>query len=81
MGFVVLAGGALAGWIDRCPHAGMPLSLLPDRYLTREGDLVICSAHGALFRPLDGRCVGGPCAGKALDPWPVRLDGGMVVTA
>ena len=41
------------------PHAGWPLALGPDQYLTREGDLILCSGHGALFRLEDGMCVGG----------------------
>ena len=80
-GFVVRAGGEVRGYEDRCPHAAMPLALLPDRYLTREGDLILCASHGALFRPLDGLCVGGPCAGQALTAWPVRLAGETLVTA
>ncbi len=80
-GFVVRAGGEVRGYEDRCPHAAMPLALLPDRYLTREGDLILCASHGALFRPLDGLCVGGPCAGRALTAWPVRLAGETLVTA
>ena len=81
MGFVVRRGDEVAGWIDHCPHAGMPLAVVPDRYLTREGDLILCASHGALFRPDDGRCVGGPCAGRSLWSWPVRVDGDTVVTA
>lgn len=80
-GFVVRQEGEVRGWIDRCPHAGMPLALMPGRYLTREGDLVLCASHGALFRPLDGVCVGGPCAGRALTPWPVRIEGEDLLTA
>ncbi len=81
MGFVTRRGEAVKGWIDRCPHAGMPLAVVPDRYLTREGDLILCASHGALFRPDDGLCVGGPCAGRPLWPWPVRIADGVVVTA
>ena len=80
-GFVVRAGGEARGYEDHCPHAGMPLALMPDRYLTREGDLILCASHGALFRPLDGHCVGGPCAGRALTAWPVRVEGEDLVTA
>lgn len=80
-GFVVRADGEVRGYEDRCPHAAMPLALLPDRYLTREGDLILCASHGALFRPLDGVCVAGPCAGRALTAWPVRLAGETLVTA
>ena len=81
LGFVVRRGGVVRGYVDRCPHAGTPLALIGDRFLTREGDLILCSTHGALFRPLDGVCVAGPCAGLALAPWPVAIEDGAVVTA
>jgi len=81
MGFVARRGGQTFGYIDRCPHAGMPLAAFGDRYLTRQGDLILCAAHGALFRLDDGRCLGGPCAGRALIPWPVKVEGGEVVVA
>ncbi len=81
LGFLVRRDGVVSGYVDWCPHAGMPLALFEDRYLTREGDLILCSSHGALFRPHDGFCVGGPCAGLRLTPWPIRVEGGEVVTA
>jgi nitrite reductase/ring-hydroxylating ferredoxin subunit len=81
MGFVVRKDGQLRGWVDRCPHAGLPLATFGDRFLTSEGDLILCSSHGALFRPLDGFCIGGPCAGRSLFPWPVAVEDGMIVTA
>jgi nitrite reductase/ring-hydroxylating ferredoxin subunit len=80
-GFVVRRGGRVTGFVDRCPHAGFPLANVLDQYLTRDGELIICSWHGALFRPEDGRCVGGPCAGAALSPWPVEVADGLVRTA
>ncbi|MDR3507698.1 MAG: Rieske (2Fe-2S) protein [Caulobacteraceae bacterium] len=78
-GFVVRSAGRVLGYIDRCPHAGLPLAMVPDRFLTREGDLILCSAHGALFRIADGQCLAGPCVGKALTPWPVTVADGAVV--
>jgi nitrite reductase/ring-hydroxylating ferredoxin subunit len=81
LGFVVRKAGALIGYIDRCPHTGLPLAPMPDRYLTREGDLILCGSHGALFRIGDGLCVAGPCPGRTLWPWPVRVEGDAVVTA
>lgn len=80
-GFVVRRGGTVAGYVDRCPHAGLPLAQELDRYLTRDGSLIACSWHGALFRPEDGLCVGGPCAGRSLTPWPVEVADGVVRTA
>ena len=79
LGFVVRRGDDVTGFIDHCPHAGLPLSLAPGRYLTREGDLILCASHGALFRPTDGLCVGGPCAGKSLTTGPVRVCAGDIL--
>lgn len=81
LGLVVRVGDEVYGYVDRCPHAGFPLGNIAGRYLTREGDLILCAAHGALFRRGDGACVSGPCAGRALTRWAVRLDDGLVVTA
>ncbi len=80
-GFVLRHGARVTGWVDRCPHMGTPLAFLPDRYLTREGDLVLCSTHGALFRPGDGLCLAGPCEGKRLWTWDVVVVGDEVLTA
>ena len=80
LGFLVRKAGDLFGYVDRCPHTGLPLAMLPDRYLTRENDLIICSSHGALFRIGSGACVAGPCVGRSLWPWAVRVEDGEVVT-
>ena len=80
-GFVVRKDGAVRGFVDSCPHAGLPMATLDDRYLTREGDLILCTGHGALFRPDTGECVAGPCVGRALTRWPVIVQDGEVVVA
>lgn len=80
-GFVVRKGGAIHGYVDRCPHQGLPLARKLDDYLTDRKDFIVCSWHGALFRPEDGACMGGPCSGTHLTSWPVRVDDGWLVTA
>jgi nitrite reductase/ring-hydroxylating ferredoxin subunit len=80
-GVVVRVGEEIRGYVDSCPHAGWPLSALDDRYLTRDHRHILCAGHGALFRPLDGECVAGPCFGERLSPWPVEVREGRVVTA
>ena len=80
-GFVVRKGGEVAGWIDRCPHAGFPIAVELDRYLTPDGGLIMCSWHGAVFTVEEGACVGGPCVGARLTPWPVEVRDGRVYTA
>lgn len=80
-GFVVRRGEAVTGYVDRCPHLGLPLAQALDDYLTPDGRRIACSWHGAIFAVEDGACLGGPCAGAALTPWPVTLRDGMIVTA
>ncbi|MCK8500476.1 Rieske (2Fe-2S) protein [Myxococcus fulvus] len=79
-GFLVRKGGQVHGYVDRCPHAGLPLARVLDQYLTPDKQHLVCGWHGALFRPDDGKCVGGPCNGASLTPWPVKVEDGMVVT-
>ena len=80
-GFVVRVGAQLRGFVNRCPHAGHPLNLLPDRFLTPDGALLLCSSHGALFEKLTGYCVAGPCAGRSLTPVPLEVRSGFVLLA
>ena len=79
-GFLVRRDGEVFGYIDRCPHVGTPLAFMQDRFLTREGDLILCSTHGALFRIGDGHCIAGPCEGLRLWPWKIAVHKGAVFT-
>lgn len=80
-GFVVREAGGVRGYVDACPHMGLPLALKLDDYLTPDGALIACGWHGALFRIEDGYCLGGPCAGQALVRWPVTVADGWIVTS
>ena len=80
-GFVVRRGEAVWGYVDRCPHMGLPLAQVLDQYLTPDGSLIACSWHAALFEAETGLCVGGPCCGARLAPWPVTVREGRIVTA
>ena len=76
--FVVRAGATLRAYENSCPHTGGPLDWVPDQFLTREKDTILCATHGALFRIDDGHCLAGPCVGERLTPLPVRVEGGEV---
>jgi nitrite reductase/ring-hydroxylating ferredoxin subunit len=80
-GFVVRRGEAVSGYVDRCPHMGLPLAQRLDDYLTPDGTLIACDWHGALFAIDGGQCVGGPCLGQRLTEWPVAVRDGEIVTA
>jgi nitrite reductase/ring-hydroxylating ferredoxin subunit len=80
-GFVVRVGDGVRGYLNRCPHAGHPLNLLPDRFLTPDAALILCCSHGALFEKASGYCVAGPCAGSALTAVPLEIRHGFVLLA
>jgi nitrite reductase/ring-hydroxylating ferredoxin subunit len=80
-GFVVRVGAEVRGYVNRCPHAGHPLNLLPNRFLTPDGALILCSSHGALFEKQTGYCVVGPCAGRSLRAVPLEVQAGFVMLA
>jgi nitrite reductase/ring-hydroxylating ferredoxin subunit len=80
-GFVVLCGSGVRGYVNRCPHAGHPLDLLPHRFLTPDRAMILCSSHGALFEKDAGLCLAGPCAGQQLRPVPLELVGDVVLIA
>jgi nitrite reductase/ring-hydroxylating ferredoxin subunit len=64
--------GAVHAYVNSCPHQGTPLETFPDRFFSADGKLLICSTHGARFRPDDGFCISGPCKGKSLTRLGVR---------
>jgi nitrite reductase/ring-hydroxylating ferredoxin subunit len=80
-GFVLRVGDTVRGYLNRCPHAGHPLDLRPQHFLTADGTLILCSSHGALFEKASGYCVAGPCAGRSLTPVPLQVQCGLVLLA
>lgn len=68
---VVRRDGRFYSYLNRCPHVGAPLDWVPGRFLTEDGSLIQCANHDARFRIVDGRCIQGPCPGRALTPVPV----------
>lgn len=81
LGLVVRHEGKVAGYVDSCPHAGWALSTLSRQLMTRDGRYLICTGHGALFRPGDGTCAAGPCLDDALEPWPLDVRDGDIFVA
>ncbi len=79
--FLVRHGPVVRAYVNRCPHAGHPLDLRPDHFLTTAGAAIICRSHGAEFRPEDGECTAGPCPGQRLRSVPIVLVDGWVALA
>ena len=75
---VLRRGGDVFAFFNRCPHKGTPLETFPNQFFDAERRYLVCSTHGALFRPEDGYCVAGPCAGAFLEPVELHIRAGGV---
>jgi nitrite reductase/ring-hydroxylating ferredoxin subunit len=64
--------GTLVGWVNVCRHEAIPLDARAGDedagVMTDDRRHLLCHAHGAIYRPRDGLCVSGPCAGTSLLP-------------
>jgi len=49
-----------------CPHIGVALEWVEDKFLDPSNTMIQCANHGALFVIESGACVAGPCSGKKL---------------
>jgi nitrite reductase/ring-hydroxylating ferredoxin subunit len=78
-GFVVRSGTEVHAYLNRCAHLALPLNMLPDRFLTHDRSLILCTAHGALFEKSTGYCVAGPCFGASLVRVAVQVAAGSVL--
>jgi len=81
-GFVVrVRAGVIRAFQNWCPHAGHQLNVVPHGFQSRDGSLLLCHSHGALFEKEDGLCIAGPCRGQRLNPVPIEVDAGLVLLA
>lgn len=78
-GFVVRWRGKIRAYYNACPHTGVTLNWAEDQFFDLEQKYLQCSLHGALFQPLDGLCIYGPCNGELLTSLGVTLADGEVV--
>lgn len=79
---VVRRGARIDAYRNDCPHARLPLDLVPGRLMARDGRHLLCANHGALFEPETGLCVRGPCVGRRLARVGAEVrDGAVVVRA
>lgn len=76
--FLIRFNGVVRGYLNRCAHVPAELDWVPGAFFDSDGRYLICSVHGALYSPESGRCVGGRCNGKGLEPVSVEEREGQV---
>jgi len=70
--------GRVYGYVNACRHIPIELDLQDGNVFDLSGQYLVCSMHGALYLPNDGRCVGGPCRGQRLQALPLFEKDGQV---
>lgn len=66
-GFAANVKGYLVAYENCCKHIPVPLDYDDNQFFTPDGEHFICSTHGAVYNPLNGVCLAGPCAGANLN--------------
>jgi len=66
------------GYINRCPHFGMPLATCDAQLLFEPNRWIKCNVHYTKFRWQDGFCVAGECVGESLIRVPLEVENGKV---
>jgi nitrite reductase/ring-hydroxylating ferredoxin subunit len=61
--FAIRFEGRVHAYLNRCTHVAMEMDWQPNRFFDDSGQWLLCSTHGAAYRPDTGACGGGPCHG------------------
>ena len=77
-GFVAWFKGEVRAYENRCKHLPLPLDYGDAHFFTPDGEHFVCSSHGAIYEPLSGKCIAGPCPGANLQALSIRVENGMV---
>ena len=79
--FAIRKDNEVHAYWNNCPHLGIPLNWMPERFHDLDGALIQCSSHGALFQIDSGECIAGPCIGDHLKPVKVRVADNKIYVA
>lgn len=77
-GFVTRFQGQIVAYENVCCHVPISLDYGDNRFYSRDGQYFVCQTHGAVYEPLTGLCVRGPCTGERLKPLPIEIRDGAV---
>lgn len=74
-GFIIRYQGQLLAFLNECPHWSVDLDLGDEDFFDPELERIYCKNHGALFVLPSGECETGPCLGRALTAYALRVEG------
>ncbi len=75
-GFLARIGDQIVAYENVCRHLPLPLDFGDNHIFTQDRQYFACQTHGAIYEPLTGLCLHGPCAGASLKPLRVSSENG-----
>jgi nitrite reductase/ring-hydroxylating ferredoxin subunit len=72
-GFVARYQDKLIAYENRCRHLPLSLDYGDGKFFSSDGNHFVCQNHNALYEPLTGLCVRGPCEGESLKPLEIEI--------
>lgn len=75
---ILRSGDQYFGYVNRCPHFGVPLAERDAQLITVSHRMVKCNVHYSHFRWQDGLCDEGECVGESLQSVPLAIVDGTV---
>lgn len=76
--FLVRFEGRFHAYENVCRHLPISLDYDDGQFFNREKNFIVCRTHGALYHPVNGKCIQGPCGGESLFPLETAVDAGAV---
>lgn len=76
--FAVRFRGEVRAYLNRCAHVPVTLDWQEGEFFDSDKRYLICATHGAIYEPVSGFCVLGPCRGQRLVPLRVEEQNGQV---
>jgi nitrite reductase/ring-hydroxylating ferredoxin subunit len=77
-GFVARFHGQIIAHENPCRHLPLTLDYDDSQFFSRDGKHFTCQTHGAIYDPVTGICVRGPCQGESLKAPKIEVRGGAV---
>ena len=80
LGLLVLrSGDCCYGYLNQCPHFGVPLAATDSQLIYCAHRWVKCNVHYSRFRWEDGLCEAGECEGEFLKKVPLIIQNGKII--
>jgi nitrite reductase/ring-hydroxylating ferredoxin subunit len=64
--FLIRSKGNHYAYLNLCRHWTVGLDFDDNEFFSEDKNWLVCKNHGAVYQPVTGECVSGPCGGASL---------------